>query len=169
MLHCIIVMLWAKFHKTFWERQHPGPAEIRKCKLWLRVAISNSHRVQSYSRDKMDWTMQSWKLSYSRQKSVDIGLKFPLYIDFGRSIQILWVVVKFEKRFWKQWLISVLSVCSYFPEKNRYSPTRWEKSHFHCSLGQITLFPNKFTFFMYSMNQHTHSVWANGLDIYQTV
>ena len=57
----------------------------------------------------------------------------------------------------------MLSVYLWFSEKNRYSPTRQEKCHFHCSFGQITPFPNKFTFFMNRMNQYMHSVssvWA---------
>ena len=65
-------------------------------------AVFLDHRVQSYSRDKTDWTVQSPKLSYSKENNPDIGLKSPLYIDIGRSIQILCLVVKFEKRFGKQ-------------------------------------------------------------------
>ena len=42
--------------------------------------------------------------------------------------------------------------------KNRYSPTSREKCRFQCPLDQITPFPNKFTFFMYCLNQYTHSV-----------
>ena len=116
------------------------------------------HRVQSYSRDKTDWIVQSPKLSYSRENSTDIGLKSPLYIDIRRSIQILRLMVKFEKRFGKQLRIHCAFGVFMLSRKNRYSPTRREKCHFPCSLDQITLFPSKFTFFMNSMNQYTHSV-----------
>ena len=81
------------------------------------ISGSPIRRVQLYSRDKTDWTVQSWKLSYSRENSADIDLKLPLYIYIGRSIQILWVVVKLEKRFWKQWPIYMLLVCLYFAQK----------------------------------------------------
>ena len=37
------------------------------------------HSVQSYSRDKTDWTVQSRKLSYRGENSADTGLQFPLY------------------------------------------------------------------------------------------
>ena len=90
--------------------------------------------------------MQSRKLSYSRENGTDIGLKCPLYIHIGRSIQILWLVVKFEKRFWKQRQIHCTFGVFMLSPKNRYSPTRQEKCRFHCSLDQITPFPNKFIF-----------------------
>ena len=117
-----------------------------------------SHRVQSYSRDKTDWTVQSWKLSYSRENGADIGLKFPLNKDIDKSIQILWLVVKFEKRFWKQWLMYVLSVCAYFHEKKSLLTDKAGKCHYTVPSTKITPFSNKFTFLMYSMNQYTHSV-----------
>ena len=98
------------------------------------------------------------QLSYSRENSTDIGLTFPLYIDIGRSIQMLRLVVKFEKRFWKQRRIYCAISAFMLSRKNRYSPTREEKCRFHCSLDQITPFPDKFTIFMYSMNPYTHSV-----------
>ena len=108
----------------------------------------SDHPVQLYSRHKMDWTVQSWKLSYRKENSLDIGLKFLLYRQKYSNIV---TGGKIQKRF-------MHFQCSYFPEKNRYSPTRREKCHFHCSLDQTTLFPNKFTFLIYSMNQYTHSV-----------
>ena len=49
--------------------------------------------------------------------------------------------------------------------RNHYSQTRREKCHFRCSLDQITLFLNKLTFFIYSINQNTfckQGLCANG-------
>ena len=88
---------------------------IRKCEentlwpeIWWHDAVYHEtdhyRRVQSYSRDmiyKMDWTVQSPKLSYSEENSSDSDLQFPLYIDINRSNDILWLLVKFEKGFWK--------------------------------------------------------------------
>ena len=39
---CHFVILYIEDNKTFRERQHPRPAEIRKYEHWLSVAISNS-------------------------------------------------------------------------------------------------------------------------------
>ena len=116
------------------------------------------HRVQSYSRDKTDWTVQSWISPYIRENSTNIGLKYPLYIDIRRSIQILWLAVKFENILCKQRRIHCAFRMFMLSRKNRYPPTKRKKCHFYCSLDQITPVPNKFTFLMYSMNQYTHSV-----------
>ena len=43
--------------------------------------------------------------------------------------------------------------------KNCYSPTRREKCHFHCSLDQITPFPNKFSFLCIVWIS-THILWT---------
>ena len=82
------------------------------------------HHVQSYNPDKMDWTVQSWKLLYSAGNSADIGLQFPLKIDINRSGHILLLLVKFVKSFWKHLHIyCALSAFTPF-RKNRYSPPK---------------------------------------------
>ena len=43
---------------------------------------SNVHRVQSYSRDKTDWTVQ---LAYSRENSADIGLEIPIVYRYRQK------------------------------------------------------------------------------------
>ena len=89
--------------------------------------------------------------------TVDICLKFPVYIDIGRSIQILWLMVKFERSFWKQWPIYVLSVCLYFPKKSLLT-NKTRKMPFSLFPRPNNTVSNKFTLFMYGMNQYTYSV-----------
>ena len=117
-----------------------------------------SHRVQSYSRDKTDWTVQSSKLSYSRENSADIGLKFPLNKNIDKKYSNIVTGGKIRKEI----LETMANVCAFSVSilSRKKIVTRWQggKMPLHCSLDQITPFSNKFTFLMYSMNQYTHSV-----------
>ena len=130
------------------------------------------HRVQSYSRDKTYWIVQSRKLSYSRENSADIALEFSFYIDTCWSIHVLLLMVKIQKSLWRQLRIHcVFSVFIVF-WKNRYSPT----NKFETRNVPFSLFPRPnnivsqqvCNFHVKNELVHTfceHSVRANGLNI----
>ena len=102
--------------------------------------------------------MQSWKLSYSREKArISVWNSHCIYI-YRQKYSNIEAGGKIRKEIWK----TMANLCALnaflLSRKNRYSPTIREKCRFHCSLDQITPFPDKFTFFMYSLNQYTYYV-----------
>ena len=122
------------------------------------------YRVQSYSRDKTDCTVQSRKLSYSREISADIGLKSPLYIDIGRSSHILRLMVKFEKSMWKHLHIYCAFRVLILFRKNRYSPpTKFETRKMPFSLSPLpyNVVSQQVCIFMYRLYQYTNPVNAS--------
>ena len=140
------------------------PDLICKPRTGLGVySVRLRHRVQSYGRDKTDWTVQSRKLSHSGDNSTDIGFQFPLYIDIDRSNYMLWLMAIFERGFCKHLRIYCAFSVFILLRKNHYSPpTKFEtrKMSFSLPLSHTTLFRKNFVFFMYRLYQYTHPVSA---------
>ena len=100
------------------QQSHPSDSDAGCISTQHPSSLQPSFRFHQWSSLNSAIT----KVIYSGENSADIGLQFPLYTYINRSSHILWLLVKFEKSFWKHFCIDRAFSVFILLRKHRYLP-----------------------------------------------